>query len=126
MSELDNSTPWSNVQKRAFLAWADGYIIEYKNKRNGDWKIIGDSVLFDKKSEYREKRMPTADGSLGRKFKVRGIFRFRWKSVLERWLEDEECRFYDEKKQEWHPVKTSQHIWDCTTVYEVLEENPTV
>lgn len=110
---------WTDGQKQAFIAWAEGNVIESKNPKSGKWDMVTDSVLFSKDIEYQIKLRPSFGSGPDRPFKRRGNFRFRWKEVLEAWLEGEDCRFYDEKKQEWHEIKTNRHIWDCITLYEI-------
>lgn len=110
---------WGEEQRNAFFAWAGGDVIEKQNSKTDHWEIVTDSVLFSKDTAYRVKLRPSFGSGAPRPYKRRGNFRFRWKDVLEAWLDGEECRFYDEKKQEWHSIRPDTHMWDCITLYEI-------
>ena len=121
MAKKTTRKEWSEEQKESFFAWAEGQVIEKQNAQTGQWDQAADSILFSKTSQYKVKLRPSFGSGGPKPYVRRGNFRFRWKDVLGAWLEGEQCRFYDEKKQEWHDIRPDSHIWDCITLYEIKE-----
>lgn len=117
--EEEGNSNWNESQESSFFAWAAGNVIETLSPETGKWVQEADSVLFSKNGKYRVKLRPSFGSGDPKPYKRRGNFRFRWKDVLEAWLDGQECRFYDEKKKEWHSIRSDRHIWDCITLYEI-------
>ena len=116
-----SKTNWSKDQENAFNSWASGNVIEYRTAGASSWVVAADSVMFSKSIEYRQKMKPAVPGSKSIPYKRRGNFRFRWRDELQSWLNGKTVRFYDDKKKEWHSLHSDSHIWDCITIYDIVE-----
>jgi hypothetical protein len=117
------NSEFSELQKKCFNSWSNSNVIEYYDDNKKSWVQGGNSINFSTVNEYREKFKAIKDlNGNPINYKRRDNFRFRWKDELIAWQNGEAVKFYDDKKKEWHLLKKDYHVWDCITIYEIVEK----